>query len=450
MNDPAGGNAQWPSPARAWYGLVVLTIGLLVATVDRGVISLLIDPIKRDLAINDIDASLLIGGAFVAAYMWLGVPISFLADTRSRRVIIAVGMAFWSVMTCLCGFAQTYQQIFWARVGVGAGESAFAPATYSIITDSFPPKDLARAIAVMSMGFTSGLALSSLVGGAVIKGLSALPHVALPVIGNVHLWQAVFILIGLPGLLAAALMLTIEEPKRRGRLVPTESGARPKRLPVRIALKFMYAERATYLPMFIGLGIKTLLGFGTGLWLPAFVTRTYHWQIPETAFALGIIAFATGIAGLLAGGWLTELYARRGFDDANIRVLLIATILVLPTSVAFPLMPTATGALVVIGFNTFFASLGIGPANAALQVVTPNEMRGLVRALYQFVFNVVGYFLGPLFVAFFTVAVFKDEGAIRFSLVAAAAITGPLAIWVTWWGLKPYVASFTRARARIG
>ncbi len=439
----------WPSPARAWYGLIVLTIGLLVATVDRGVISLLIEPIKRDLAINDIEASLLIGGAFVAAYMWLGVPISFLADTRSRRVIIAVGMAFWSVMTCLCGLANSYQQIFWARVGVGAGESAFAPATYSIITDSFRPKDLARAIAVMSIGFTSGLALSSLVGGAVIKGLSDLPHVSLPLIGDVKVWQAAFIVVGLPGLFVAALMATVQEPKRRGLLNAGVSGARPRLLPARVILRFLYDERATFVPMFAGLGIKTLLGFGTGLWLPAFIMRTYHWAIPETAFALGLVALVTGIAGLIAGGWITEWYARRGYDDANIRVLLIATVLVLPTSVAFPLMPSATGALILIGFNTFFASLGVGPANAALQIVTPNEMRGLVRALYQFVFNVIGYFLGPLFVAFFTVVVFKDEGAIRYSLAAAAAIMGPLAIWVTWWGLKPYVESFQRAKARL-
>ena len=447
MTEPSVGAALWPSPARAWYGLIILTLGLLVATVDRGVISLLIESIKRDLSVNDIDASLLIGGAFVSAYAFLGVPISRLADTRSRRLIIGIGMAFWSAMTCFCGMAQTYHQLFWARVGVGAGESAFAPATYSIITDSFPPKQLARAIAIMSMGFTSGLALSSLVGGAVVKSLSAMPQIVLPIFGEVQVWQAVFVAVGLPGFVVAAIMTTVHEPPRRGRMLTGGAGSSAKAMPIPQVLRFLNEESATYLPMFIGLGIKTLLSFGTGLWLPAFIMRTYHWSIPQTALALGLIALVMSIAGLLAGGWLAEWYARRGHDDANIRVLLIATILVLPTSLLFPLMPTAGGALWLIGANTFFASIGIAPANAALQVVTPNEMRGLVRALYQFVFNVVGYFLGPLFVAFFTVAIFRDEAAIRYSLVAAAAIVGPIAIAVTWWGLKPYVRSYARARA---
>jgi MFS family permease len=262
-----------------------------------------------------------------------------------------------------------------------------------------------------------------------------------------HVWQAVFIAVGLPGLVVAAIMATIHEPVRRGRMLAGAAGPIPKAMPIPQVLRFLNDERATYLPMFIGLGIKTLLGFGTGLWLPAFIMRTYHWPIPRTAFALGLIALLTSIAGLLAGGWLAEWYTRRGYDDANMRVLLLATVLVLPTSVLFPLMPTAGGALWLIGANTFFASIGIAPANAALQVVTPNEMRGLVRALYQFVFNVVGYFLGPLFVAFFTVVVFRDEAAIRYSLVTASAIVGPIAIAVTWWGLKPYVRSYVRARA---
>ncbi len=439
---------RWPSPFRAWYGLIVLTFALLVATIDRGIISLLIEPIKRDLHINDIQASLLIGGAFVAAYAFLGVPISRLADSKSRRVIIGIGIAFWSVMTAFCGVAHSYPQLFWARIGVGAGESAFAPATYSIVTDSFPPAKLARAIAVISIGFTLGLALSSLAGGAVIQAISGVPEYVLPIIGSVRPWQMVFLAVGIPGLIVAALMATVHEPKRRGLALSSGQGrAAFTAMPVSEVLRFMHAQRATYLPMFVGMAIKTLLGFGTGLWLPSFFVRTYHWAIPKTAYALGLTALVPGILGLLAGGWIAEWYARRGYDDANVRVLLIATILVLPTSVLFPLMPTPAWALALIGANTFFASLGIGPANAALQVVTPNGMRGLIRALYQFVFNVIGYFLGPLFVAFFTVVVFHDDAAIRYSLTTAAAIVGPIAIVVTWWGLKPYARSYAQARS---
>jgi MFS family permease len=120
----------WPSRRRAWYALAVLTVALLVATIDRSVLQLLVEPIKADLNISDTQMSFIIGFAFVFFYAFLGLPIARLADRSSRRLIIGVGIAFWSVMTALCGVAQNYWQLFWARVGVGAGESSFAPATF--------------------------------------------------------------------------------------------------------------------------------------------------------------------------------------------------------------------------------------------------------------------------------------------------------------------------------
>ncbi len=123
----------WPSPARAWYALVVLTIGLMIATVDRGILTLLVAPIRQHLDISDTQFSVLHGWAFVSVYALLGLPIARLADRGSRRLIIGLGMTFWSVCTALCGFANSFAQFFWARAGVGAGESAYAPAVRASI-----------------------------------------------------------------------------------------------------------------------------------------------------------------------------------------------------------------------------------------------------------------------------------------------------------------------------
>jgi MFS family permease len=128
----------WPSPRRAWYALAVLTVALMVSTIDRSILSLLVGPIKHDLGVTDTQMSLLLGMAFVSIYAFLGLPIARLADVSSRRLIIGIGIAFWSVMTALSGVVHTYLQLFLARVGVGAGEASFAPATYSMLTDSFP------------------------------------------------------------------------------------------------------------------------------------------------------------------------------------------------------------------------------------------------------------------------------------------------------------------------
>jgi MFS family permease len=255
----------------------------------------------------------------------------------------------------------------------------------------------------------------------------------------------VFFVVGLPGLAVALLMRTVHEPKRHGFLKPTDA-ARARAVPVREVARYFRAESATYVPMFVATAIKTMLAFGMGFWMNQFFVRTYGWTVPRAAYAQGLVALVASVPGLLAGSWLAEHYARRGFNDANVRVLLIASILVVPTSVLFPLMPNAELALALSGLNTFFGSLGVGPANAALQIVTPNEMRGQIRAAFQFVFNVVGYASGGTLVAIFTDYVFRDDAALRYSLATAAAIVGPLAIIITWWGLKPYALSYARAK----
>jgi len=120
---------------------------------------------------------------------------------------------------------------------------------------------------------------------------------------------------------------------------------------------------------------------------------------------------------------------------------------VIPFSLSFPLAPTPELGLALWACNFFCAMLGVGPANAAVQMITPNQMRGQIRAAYQFVFNVVGFGAGPFLVALSTDYVFGYDEALRYSLVLVAAIIGPLAVWLTWYGMKPYAASVVRSRS---
>jgi sugar phosphate permease len=173
--------------------------------------------------------------------------------------------------------------------------------------------------------------------------------------------------------------------------------------------------------------------------------RPYGWTAPQFGLAQGLVVLLVSPFGLMLGGWLAEHYVRKGRDDANMRVVLMASLAALPFAVAYPLMPSPDLALALFALNTFAAATGIGPGNAALQIVTPNEMRGQVRALFQFVFNIVGFGLGPTFVALFTDYVFGAETSLRYALATSAAIFGPIAIGLTWYGLKPYGRSVARA-----
>ncbi len=431
----------WPSPARAWYALVILTIGLMIATVDRGILTLLVAPIRSHLGISDTQFSVLHGWAFVSVYAILGLPIARLADRGSRRLIIGVGMFFWSVSTALCGFANSFAQFFWARAGVGAGESAYAPAVYSILQDSFPPEKLPRVFAIMAIGFAYGTSFGVILGATLLLVATDLAESGSALFRGLAPWQVVLILVALPGILLAFVMATVQEPRRRG-MHPAG-----KILPVREVFDYFRANVRTYSPMFASMGIKAMLSFGSGVWMPEMFRRTHGWAPAETALWIGGLGLIVAPLGLLTGSWLAERLAKRGFDDANLRVLQIATLLVIPFSVSFPLASTPELGLALWALNFFCAMIGVGPANAAVQMITPNQMRGQIRAAYQFVFNVVGFGAGPFMVALFTDYVFGYDGALRYSLATVAAIIGPVAALLNWYGMKPYAACVVRSRA---
>jgi MFS family permease len=435
----------WPDRTRAWYAAGVFAIALMFNFLDRQIMTLLVGPIKRDLSLSDTEISVLIGFAFVSFYVLMGIPISRLVDVYSRRLIIGVGVASWSVMTALCGLASNFWQLFAARVGVGVGESCNGPATYSMLSDFFPREKLPKAIAVLNFGFMFGSGLALIVGGTVIQMVMTRPDVTLPLVGTLRPWQLAFIIVGLPGLLVAALVATVREPERRG-LMPGAGQSRGA-VPVWDVINFLHDNRHTYGPLFLGTGLKALLAFGTSVWVPEFMIRKFGWTIGDIGLALGSILFVVAPLGLVCGGALAERLAKRGYADANLRVVLIASLGLIPTSILFPLMPSAALALAVMALNTFIGSLGPGPQNAALQVITPNQMRGQVTALFLAVFNLIGFGLGPTFVALLTDQLFGADRFLPYSLALTAAILGPVAAFVIWRGMKPYGESVVRARA---
>jgi MFS family permease len=199
--------------------------------------------------------------------------------------------------------------------------------------------------------------------------------------------------------------------------------------------------------MFLGLALKAVLASGSAMWIPTFFMRTHGWSAPQIGLIQGTLLLAIAPFGLMAGSLLSEWFTRRGHDDAHLRVVLLSSVVLVPGSIVFPLLPDPYLALAVMAVNYFVMMLVPAPQNAALQIITPNEMRGQVTALFLFIFNVVGFGLGPTFIAVLTDFVFGDESQLRYAMVAASAVIGPLAALVIWLGLRPYGASVARTRA---
>jgi MFS family permease len=445
---PTAASAPWPRPAQAWYAVAVFATALTVNFLDRGILNLLIEPIKRDLHLSDLQISLVVGFAFACFYVILGLPIARLADSRSRRAIVGVGIAIFSVMTALCGVAQNFWQLFLCRVGVGVGEACNGPATFSMLADLFPPAKLPRAIGFLNFGFVFGLGTSLLIGGTVVHLVSALPPLTLPLVGTLRTWQYTFFLVGIPGLIVAALFATVVEPIRRGRITgpATAAGARAASVPVRAVVNFLWQNRATYGPLCAGLALQTVLAFGIQAWTPSFFIRTYGWSIAQIGWTQGLIILIAWPLGLVPGGLVAEWLAKRGYADANMRVTIVALAAYTPFALAFPLMPTAFLSNLMLGLSGFCISFGIGPQNAALQVITPGEMRGQITALFLFVFNIFGFGLGATIVALFTQYVFGSDALLRYALATTVAVLAPVALVILASGLKAYGKSVERAR----
>ncbi|MCZ6830883.1 MAG: MFS transporter, partial [Gammaproteobacteria bacterium] len=205
------------SLAYPWYIVSLCMLAYIFSFIDRQVISLLIDPIRADLQISDTQFSLLHGLAFAMLYAVAGIPIARLADTRSRPVIISVGILVWSMATAVCGVAKSFVQLFFSRMAVGVGEAALSPAAYSMITDLFPKSKLGLALGVYSSGSFLGGGLAFIIGGAAIALVEQWGPQTVPVIGLIKPWQMTFFMVGLPGVLVAALFyITVKDPARKG------------------------------------------------------------------------------------------------------------------------------------------------------------------------------------------------------------------------------------------
>ncbi len=439
----------YPRPAYAWYVVAVLFVAYTFSFIDRQIISLMVDPIRRDLQISDTQISLLQGLAFALFYTFLGIPIARAADVRSRRLIITAGVFLWSLMTAACGLARSFFTLFIARMGVGVGEAALNPSAYSLIADYFPPRTVSRAISVYAGGIFIGAGLAYILGGTVIELASAQVDIVLPVIGTAHPWQIAFFAVGLPGLLVALLMLSVREPLRRGlaRVGPSEAADTPRAIPLREAIRFVWTRRRTFGGHIGGFMFLSILGYANINWVPAFLMRTFGLGIGETGRIFGLILLIFGTGGVVGAGWIADALRRRGYTDANMRCVMIGAIVLLPVGIAAPLVSSLPVAIALLCLTTFLWSLPFGVAPAALQPITPNQLRAQVSAFYQFIMNLVGLAIGPTMVAVITDYVFASDGAVRYSLAIATALMAPPAALVLGLGLRHYRASLKDAES---
>jgi len=439
-DEATAGKPPLPSRRDANYSLFVLTIVVLFTVVDRQILALLIQPVQADFQISDTQAALLLGAAFSLTYAFAGLPIARIADTSNRRNLVAICIAVWSTATMACGIAQNYAQLFLARMGIGVGESGYGPATWSIVTDSYPKEKVAFATGVLTIGATAGTGLALFMGGAVLALVEHLPSANLPFGGTVRPWQWAFMLVGFPGIIWALVVMTTKEPARRG-LAGT---GKLKSVPVGDVARFMRDDWRAYSAAIGGLAMKLLMVMGISQWMPTFYNREFGWSLAETGMITGGIAMVISPIALILGAKLSERWMKQGRSDANLRIVFYGLMVSVPCFTIAPLMPSPWLVLMMHSIAVFISAMGSGPAIAAFQLITPNRMRAQVSSVSQFCTNVLAFAIGPLLVAVLTDYLFGDPQMLKYSISLSTAILGPLTILLTWQGLKPYARSFDR------
>lgn len=382
----------------------MLTLAYVVSFLDRIVVHLLVEPMRRDLGLTDVQISLLMGLSFAVFYTLCGLPLGWLADRCDRRRLIAAGVAVWSAATVACGLVRGYGGLFAARLVVGAGEAALTPAAHSMLADLYPRERLGRAMAVYALGIYLGSGLALLLGALAVRLAEQSSTWTLPWVGDVFAWQMVFVFVGLPGGLVALAVLALREPARRSAQAP---------LPWRQAVGWLRRDHAFLSRYLGGIGLLSLVAYASAAWIPTAFVRSFGWSAVEAALMLGSLTTVFSVAGCVAGGVWSDRLARDGGPAARLRVGGAAGVALAASVMAFAFAPTATMAAAALAPLCFAVAMPFGAASAALAERVPDRLRAQASALSLLASSVVGIGLGPTAVALMTEQVFADPAALR-------------------------------------
>jgi MFS family permease len=426
---------------RAWA--LAILIGVYVFNfIDRQVVSILQEDIRRDLGLDDFQLGLLSGLPFAIVYCTMGIPVARVADATSRKAVVAGSLALWSGFTALCGLAGNFWHLLGARLGVGLGQAGGSPPAHAMLSDLYEKEKRGRALAIYSAGIYIGTLLSYWLGGAFADAFD---------------WRIAFILVGLPGIAFAVIVWTTVREPQRGL-----SGVAQTAADITFLQSFAKLWRLRSFRFYsVAAGAGLLVTYGLGTWLPSFLQRTYgEWGLPGMQRALGLcgadvadcIAMSTGeigllygtvagvggAAGTLLGGYLAD---HRGGKDRRwfLWVPMWGKIIGGPLFLAAMFAPNAELSLLFYFPAIGLAAMYLGPSLAITHHLVPAGMRAMSSAVLFFIFNMIGQGLGPTAVGALSKWLGENAGlgeaSLQWSMVAAVVAMYPLSI-LWYWGAQ--------------
>ena len=281
-----------------------------------------------------------------------------------------------------------------------------------------------------NMGVSVGSGIALIVGGQIVAYVAGSPQIVLPFIGEIFAWQALFLYVGLPGLLVAALMTTVKEPSRKGKIeITSADGKSTDEISIPQTIKFLWKRHKAYGWLFLSMACSVLMGYAFLSWLPAMYIRTYHIGIGTVALWQGVAFLVGGPFGATMSGWLGDVLFKKWDKTAHVKLFAYSMIVMTLAAALVPLMPSYQLATLMFVPQIIMAAGQTALAPVAIINITPNQIRGQVIAIYFFVISMTGYTLGPTSVALLTDYVFQDEGLIRYSISIVALVAGTIGVF---------------------
>jgi MFS family permease len=438
--------ATYPKPAYRWYVVVLMMFFYVLSFMDRQIIAVLIDPIKADLNLSDVQISLIGGVSFGLFYSLVGIFIGRLADSMNRPLLIALGVFIWSLTTAVCGLASKFWQLLILRMGVGLGEAALLPSTLSLLTDYFPPKRLATPTSVFLLGAPIGIGLSFAAGGYLfdvaqdIAATDSWNDVVF--IGGSAAWKLVLIFLGLVGMIMTFGLITVREPRSASSAAVEKQKERNSKSSEAASLHevkvFARKNWLAIASLYICMALVSLAAYSQAFWDISFLSRSYDRDPSTVTFMYGMVQMFAGLAGMLSGGIIADRLSKRGIQGASVIMVLVGCAIATPFSFMYPLMGTASSALWLMVFAIFGSNMAFACAASAMQRMFPVSMLGLAAGIYYFLSNSVGLLIGPTLVASITDYVLGDPGKVGYSLSAVGGTARLLAFIILLAGYKAY------------
>lgn len=404
------------TPAYSWVVLAMLCFIYIFNFMDRQLMSVLGEQIKADLSLSDTQLGLMTGLLFALFYTLLGVVAGWLADKTVRVRILAAGCFLWSLFTLLCGRANSFPVMAIARMGVGVGEAAGAPPSYSIVSDYFPPHKRGLALALFSMGVPFGMAIGTFFGPEIAEMFNDE--------NGRGGWRMAFIIIGIAGILASGLLLLIVREPKRGAMDVALDVHMEEAPPVAVE-KTSFVQtineffgRPVLLSTAFACGLVAFVGYATLAWTSPFLQRVTGGVLADfnTAYAL-ILAGAMGAGTWMSGALVDKLVTKSKTYYALLPAVALA--LCIPFHILFVGAGSWQIALVWLAFPTFLNIFYLAPALAVVQNSVKPSQRTMSGALLLMVLNLIGLGGGPTMVGILSDG-FADSTLVESGLNLAA------------------------------